>query len=494
VTGSKVLSFDSSTKKRGGGGGGKKRCIIMDEVDGMGAGDRSGMAELIKMIKSSKVPIICICNDRQSQKIRSLVPYCLDLRYRRPVKSMIARRAVEIGQMEGMRVETNAAEAIAESCGNDIRQVVNCLQMWSNKKRVGGTSSVDMTYKAVRENQSFINKDEILRVSMFDATRVIVEGCRGLSANADAKTRNASLYKRTDSYFVDYSLMGLNVHQNYLKVMTPQFSETKRNADMDAELGCLDRMYDATASMSDFAIAENKIRGGDQLWELLPLCAALTVKAGHHVGGENGGFLSGYPEFAAWLGKNSSRGRKVRLLQELSHHMNYKISSGTVDLRLGYVPALRQHLLSLMMNKDRARTSEVIQLMDEYGLDRDDLFENIDEFNLDPKGMKFADLDSKAKAAFTREYNKGVHKSQALVAEQGVGKTRKKAASDTVKEVEDLDAVDDDKASAEDEEDEEEMDAEAIQALFQKKKKGGGKTTAAAGKKKAATTKGRKKK
>mmetsp|Transcript_24423 Transcript_24423/g.36418 ORF Transcript_24423/g.36418 Transcript_24423/m.36418 type:complete len:277 (-) Transcript_24423:86-916(-) len=276
--------------------------------------------------------------------------------------------------------------------------------------------------------------------------------------------------------------------------MTPQFSETKRNADMDAELGCLDRMYDATASMSDFAIAENKIRGGDQLWELLPLCAALTVKAGHHVGGENGGFLSGYPEFAAWLGKNSSRGRKVRLLQELSHHMNYKISSGTVDLRLGYVPALRQHLLSLMMNKDRARTSEVIQLMDEYGLDRDDLFENIDEFNLDPKGMKFADLDSKAKAAFTREYNKGVHKSQALVAEQGVGKTRKKAASDTVKEVEDLDAVDDDKASAEDEEDEEEMDAEAIQALFQKKKKGGGKTTAAAGKKKAATTKGRKKK
>lgn len=57
VMGSRVLNF-------GGGGTNsnskygkieKKRCIIMDEVDGMGAGDRSGMAELIKMIKESKV-------------------------------------------------------------------------------------------------------------------------------------------------------------------------------------------------------------------------------------------------------------------------------------------------------------------------------------------------------------------------------------------------------------------------------------------------------
>lgn len=59
VTGSQVLSFDNM-----GGGSSKKkaavqrRCVIMDEVDGMGAGDRSGMSELIQMIKKSKVPIV----------------------------------------------------------------------------------------------------------------------------------------------------------------------------------------------------------------------------------------------------------------------------------------------------------------------------------------------------------------------------------------------------------------------------------------------------
>ena len=42
----------------------QKSVIIMDEVDGVGAGDRGGIAALIKIIKVTKTPIICICNDR----------------------------------------------------------------------------------------------------------------------------------------------------------------------------------------------------------------------------------------------------------------------------------------------------------------------------------------------------------------------------------------------------------------------------------------------
>ncbi len=47
----------------------QKAVIIMDEVDGVGAGDRGGIAALIKIIKESKTPVICICNDRQDRKI-----------------------------------------------------------------------------------------------------------------------------------------------------------------------------------------------------------------------------------------------------------------------------------------------------------------------------------------------------------------------------------------------------------------------------------------
>jgi hypothetical protein len=36
------------------------------------AGDRGGVADLIQTIKVSRLPIICICNDKYSQKLRSL--------------------------------------------------------------------------------------------------------------------------------------------------------------------------------------------------------------------------------------------------------------------------------------------------------------------------------------------------------------------------------------------------------------------------------------
>ena len=43
--------------------------------------DRGGMAELINLIKASKVPVIAMCNDRNHQKIRSLANHCFDLRF-----------------------------------------------------------------------------------------------------------------------------------------------------------------------------------------------------------------------------------------------------------------------------------------------------------------------------------------------------------------------------------------------------------------------------
>lgn len=36
----------------------------MDEVDGMSSSDKGGIRSLIEIIKKTKIPIICICNDR----------------------------------------------------------------------------------------------------------------------------------------------------------------------------------------------------------------------------------------------------------------------------------------------------------------------------------------------------------------------------------------------------------------------------------------------
>ena len=42
------------------------------------------LQELIQLIKQSKIPVVCMCNDRNHPKIRSLSNYCYDLRFQRP--------------------------------------------------------------------------------------------------------------------------------------------------------------------------------------------------------------------------------------------------------------------------------------------------------------------------------------------------------------------------------------------------------------------------
>eukprot|EP00934_Nitzschia_sp_Nitz4_P001015 Nitzschia sp. Nitz4//scaffold46_size129759//45122//47831//NITZ4_003495-RA/size129759-augustus-gene-0.6-mRNA-1//1//CDS//3329552577//1015//frame0 len=470
LTGSQTLGFALASKPKATTSKPSLRCVVMDEVDGMGAGDRSGMAELIQMIKHSKVPIICICNDRQSQKIKSLLPYCMDLRFRRPTKNVLANRAIRIAQEQGLEVERNAAEAIAESCGNDVRQVLNCLQMWAQK------ADSSLTYKDLKDREKSIQKDEILRVSLFDAAKTIMEGRRGL-AGADAKTELDSLFRRSDAFFVDYSFTGLLVQQNYPKILQGQYSIVKRADNPQAEQKFLDRMYEAAESMSDYAMVEQGIRGGDQNWSLLPTCAMMTVKTGYHTGGPNGGSLPGYPEFTVWMGKNSTRGKKKRMLSELHHHMNYSVGTDSQQVRESYLPFLRDRFLTLFRQSDKAE--EIIQLMDEYGLSREDVVEKLDEFQVGKSsGPSFADLDSKQKAAFTRLYNQSSHRSQALVHEEyATGTKTKKASGKREKDPLDLDAIDEDGVEEEDSDGEDETaELKKLQDKLKRKgRRGGGK-------------------
>ena len=80
----------------------------MDEVDGMSFGDRGGIASIIKMIKNTKVPIICICNDRYSAKIRTLANHCLDIKFHKPNKLQIAKMLKQILVSEGGTGEDRA--------------------------------------------------------------------------------------------------------------------------------------------------------------------------------------------------------------------------------------------------------------------------------------------------------------------------------------------------------------------------------------------------
>lgn len=106
---------------------------------------------------------------------------------------------------------------------------------------------------AVKEREKEIRKDEILRVSLFDAVKLITEGRRGLSMEQTEEQQRKDrdhLFRRLDAYFVDYNFMGLLVQQNYLKVMQGSFAQAKIKNDSAQQVDVLERMSDAADSTS----------------------------------------------------------------------------------------------------------------------------------------------------------------------------------------------------------------------------------------------------
>ncbi len=141
-----------------------KNLIIMDEIDGMGGNeDRGGVSALIEIIKKTKTPIVCIANDKGHPKLRSLVNNCYDLKFNKPDKRLISNRLIEISSLEGIQVERNALEYLCESVGNDIRQCLNFLEMWSRKFK-------DLRYSDMTDKYKKFNKDSLLMVNSFEAS------------------------------------------------------------------------------------------------------------------------------------------------------------------------------------------------------------------------------------------------------------------------------------------------------------------------------------
>ena len=102
----------------------------MDEVDGMaGNEDRGGMAELIQLIRKSRIPVVCMCNDRQSQKIRSLANHCFDLRFARPRAEQIKGAMMSVCFKEKLKITPDALTELIVACNQDVRQVLHHLSL-----------------------------------------------------------------------------------------------------------------------------------------------------------------------------------------------------------------------------------------------------------------------------------------------------------------------------------------------------------------------------
>ncbi|THV96670.1 DNA replication factor C, large subunit [Aureobasidium pullulans] len=385
----------------------KKMVLIMDEVDGMSAGDRGGVGALAAVCKKTQIPMILICNDRKLPKMKPFDFVTYDLPFRRPSADMIRARIATIAHREGLKMPPNVMNALIEGTGADIRQVVNMIS----------TAKLDqssMDFNKGKEMSKAWEKHVVLKP--WDITSKILGG--GMFQDASKSTLNDKI----ELYFNDHEFSPLMLQENYLGTR-PIRALGAPNAKME-NLEQLSLSSQAADSISDGDLVDRMIHGSQQQWSLMPTHAIMSfVRPASFVAGSQAGSQT---RFTAWLGKNSSFGKFSRQIKEIQGHMRLRTSGDRHEIRQQYLPTLWQNLVKRMEVEGKESVPEVIKLMDQYFLTKDD-FDAILELGVGPMDQEKIKLETQTKATFTRMYNAQSHPLPFMKASSVVGPAKKTA-------------------------------------------------------------------
>ena len=130
------------------------RLYVIDEVDGLsGNSDRGGVRAISQMISKSVNPIILICNDYYSSKLRSLRRVAVGIQFSKPGKSSVQAVLADICRKEGIRPDLLALNHISENTGGDIRSAINDLEAISMS---GNISKDDVRVPGTRKTEAHI--------------------------------------------------------------------------------------------------------------------------------------------------------------------------------------------------------------------------------------------------------------------------------------------------------------------------------------------------
>lgn len=367
--------------------------LIMDEMDGLGGSDRGGAAALGRLIQKTRWPIICICNDRMNEKVRNLAPKCYDLRFSRPSKVQIIKRMQEITSKEGMKIEPNAIELLCESVGNDLRQILNELQLLS-------LSNVNIRFSDIKTEVSGHLKDVQVTLDAFAATKKLL---------TSSESSQLSINEKLEIFFIDFDLMPLLLEENYISALSVKSggfgSSSQQMASSPQVIGSI---CDSANLFVEADIFNSKLRS-DNEWSLL---SEIAINCAVAPGFSSVNSFLARPEFPKWLGKNSMTNKNKRLLSELmaiitvGRKGNCPSSRGlrlSGYLDLIYFRATAPLLDNKMDSNDAIQMS--ISFMDEYCLNRNHLIEHFSSLMLKNQVRAYDKVDSKTKSSMTRIIN-----------------------------------------------------------------------------------------
>ncbi|EEA22608.1 DNA replication factor C complex subunit Rfc1 [Talaromyces marneffei ATCC 18224] len=365
----------------------KNLVLIMDEVDGMSAGDRGGVGALAAAAKKTNIPLILICNERSLPKMKPFDHVTYELPFRRPTAEMIRARLMTICFREGLKIPPPVLDSLIAGTNADIRQLINMLS-------------------TVKLDQKTLDFDQGKQLSKAWEKHIILKpwdiASKILNAQTFSQSSKLTLNDKIELYFNDHEFSYLMLQENYLKT---QPTLASNYPGKERKLKLLELADNAASSISDGDLVDRMIHGSQQQWSLMPTHAVFSfVRPASFIFGN----MMERTSFTSWLGNNSKYGKLNRYTKEIQGHMRLRASGDRDEIRQQYLPALWDKMVRPLMVDGKDAVEDVIDLMDSYFITRED-FDSIVELGLGPMSESVVDIHTQTKSAFTRIYNQRSH-------------------------------------------------------------------------------------
>eukprot|EP00802_Teleaulax_amphioxeia_P008273 Tamp_08281.p1 GENE.Tamp_08281~~Tamp_08281.p1 ORF type:complete len:468 (+),score=87.22 Tamp_08281:21-1424(+) len=368
----------------------------MDEIDGMSSGDAGGIAKVVELSATAKLPIIAICNEEHSPKVRTLASKCLKIRFYRPRPWQILPRLKHICRMEGFtQIEDAALTKIATIGNGDIRSMINNLELL----RVGNTK---LTLSELHRQFSdpTLGKDGGMGAKSFEKMGMF----ENFVSFFDETDKAPSVQQKINDFFQEPMMTPTMVLQNMWKFKPSASRNVSDAALTEARIQAVRSMYMGTC-MQDLVMKDPGEYG--DMWPMIAISSA--IYPAHLCRGK----LQGRLEFPTSLGTMSKAQGNRRKLIDLTHRISRGVGLpiSPKEVRNRYIPELNNWMLRPLALAATNKT--LIDIVVPFVVD------TLETYCLEPENLAFMssvesvnaatdvwnEVSSQAKGALTKAYN-----------------------------------------------------------------------------------------
>ena len=137
---------------------GQENVLVVSDIDS--GADYGFMSSLTDCIKETKIPIICICNNRYEQSIKPILNYCFDIKMSKPIYQDTYRLVYNIVVTEKIKIKELEVKELYEQSNGDIRFIINTIQFGLRKckKNVQSSNIFESTGKLMSIDETIDSK------------------------------------------------------------------------------------------------------------------------------------------------------------------------------------------------------------------------------------------------------------------------------------------------------------------------------------------------